>query len=72
MTKEQFEQKKKEIQFIEGNLKVDNVQKIFTILKEVTDISQWNSMYSSSVDYSNAEPLDYSLPQYKQYGNRLR
>jgi hypothetical protein len=72
MTKEQFEQKKKEIGFIEGNLKVDNVQKIFTILKEVNNISEWNSMYSSSVDYSKVEPLDYSLPQYTQYANRLR
>ena len=40
MTKEQFEQKKKEIGFIEGNLKVDNVQKIFTILKEVNNIKR--------------------------------
>lgn len=68
MTNEQFKEKKEEIGFIEGNLDVTNVQKLFTLLREVNDIEQWNNLYSASVDYSNVAPLDYSLPQYKNYG----
>jgi hypothetical protein len=68
MTKEQFKEKKEEIGFIEGNLDATNVQKLFTVLREVNDTDQWNTLYSASVDYSKAEPLDYSLPQYKNYG----
>jgi hypothetical protein len=68
MTNEQFKEKKEEIGFIEGNLDVSNVQKIFTVLREVNDREQWNTLYSASVDYSNVTPLDYSLPQYQNYG----
>jgi hypothetical protein len=68
MTKEQFKEKKEEIGFIEGNLDATNVQKLFTLLREVNDREQWNNLYSASVDYSKAEPLDYSLPQYQNYG----
>ena len=68
MTKEQFKEKKEEIGFIESNLDATNVQKLFTLLREVNDVEQWNSLYSASVDYSKVQPLDYSLPQYKNYG----
>lgn len=67
MTKKEFEQKKTELAWVEGDLSPQNVQKIFTILKDVNDTKLWNEYYSSSVDFSKANKLDYSLPQYKNY-----
>jgi hypothetical protein len=68
MTNEQFKQKKEEIGFIEKDLEISNLQKLFTVLRGANDREQWNNFYSSSVDYSKAEGLDYSQPKYKNYG----